>query len=424
MFDNFNFNFISLEKMSDDDVVKQFQRAIDNNDTVAISSLIATTNDISKVNGTPLPLIHAAETGRVDILTLLLDAGVDIDAGDAKQPSACHAAISGDQYAALKLLVERGANVRVVRTPQLSLIKSVANKTDDRMTILLLDAGAPLDNLTHGDLIHLVAMPKSVGVLNRLVTRNVDVSVLRDFNGGTMCHSLIGNSARDESVSELMRASVEIARVDVNVVNTYGKTALHNAALMCNESALRILVELGADIDRPEAFNGRTALHQICGTGWDNAGFCAELLLALGADVRVVTKHGQSACHDAAKWHCADALTAFLAAGGDVDQRDSKGDTPRMIAMRDSFQLPSAGDIEAARQRIAKTRLDLVRHRALQICIGLQPLYLNALQMCEITMHSFGALGALIAFHQWWRIATAVKHFHDRKERLKNTSQI
>jgi hypothetical protein len=52
--------------------------------------------------------------------------------------------------------------------------------------------------------------------------------------------------------------------------------------------------------------------------------------------------------------------------------------------------------------------------RAFQICVGLQSFRLSALQLCEILMHSFGALGSLILFHQWWVIATKVKHFRDQ----------
>jgi hypothetical protein len=66
---------------------------------------------------------------------------------------------------------------------------------------------------------------------------------------------------------------------------------------------------------------------------------------------------------------------------------------------------------------VESPRLDSIwcAERAFQICVGLQSFRLNALQLCEILMHSFGALGSLIAFHQWWAIATTVKHFRDRK---------
>jgi hypothetical protein len=66
------------------------------------------------------------------------------------------------------------------------------------------------------------------------------------------------------------------------------------------------------------------------------------------------------------------ALCALVAAGGDLDHPNKDGETPRMIAARDNVALPTADEIDAARHRIAKARLDLVRQRAFQICVGLQ----------------------------------------------------
>jgi hypothetical protein len=175
---------------------------------------------------------------------------------------------------------------------------------------------------------------------------------------------------------------------------------------------VRVLVELGAEIDRQD--NDRwTALINAAGNVQSS---CVELLLALGADVSLVNKQGRAACHIAADWRRPASLCALLAAGGNLDQPDNEDETPRMIAIRERVALPTADEIDAARQRIAKTRLDLVRHRAFQICVGLQSFRLNALQLCEILMHSFGALGSLILFHQWWAIAVKVKHFRDHRQ--------
>jgi hypothetical protein len=141
-----------------------------------------------------------------------------------------------------------------------------------------------------------------------------------------------------------------------------------------------------------------------------------ELLLALGAEVDVVTIDGETACYHASLWQRPASLCGLVAAGGDLDQPDKKGETPRMIAALGIVALPTADEIDAARRRIAKMRLDLVRERAFQICVGLQSLRLDALQLCEVLMRSFGALGSLIAFHQWWAIATKVKHFKRQQQ--------
>jgi ankyrin repeat protein len=47
-------------------------------------------------------------------MTMLLDAGADINAVTKYRNTACHIAMLHDEFDALKLLVERGANLGVV----------------------------------------------------------------------------------------------------------------------------------------------------------------------------------------------------------------------------------------------------------------------------------------------------------------------
>lgn len=139
---------------------------------------------------------------------------------------------------------------------------------------------------------------------------------------------------------------------------------------------------------------------------------CFELLLALGANVNLRGYSGETACREAAFYRNRAALCACLAFGADMDEVDNFGRTTRDFVVRSGWRLPTDAEIDAARRRIARVRLDLVRQRAFQVCIGLQSLNLDALCMCEILMQSCGSFVSLIDFHQWWNIATAIKHFH------------
>jgi hypothetical protein len=56
-------------------------------------------------------------------------------------------------------------------------------------------------------------------------------------------------------------------------------------------------------------------------------------------------------------------------------------------------EFENAAGVEAARHRIAKMRLDLIRQRALNVCIRLESLELDALQMCEISTPALVSLG-------------------------------
>jgi ankyrin repeat protein len=384
--------------------------AIKMNDTTTASSLISSGS--VNLNISPWPLHFAARYGRVAIMTMLLDAGADINAVDNIQRTACHIAILCDQFDALKFLVERGANLGVVDSDGRSVLSRVAEPDrNERFALLLLDAGAPLDGLSP---FHLMRLVKSVAVFNRLLARGVNFTAMRDADGATLCHHVVRNVTREDDLRVVCGACGNDA---VHAVDNYGRTLLQLASSSGNESAVRVLVDFGADIDRQDS-NGWTA---VIGATRREASSCVELLLALGADVGVVAHSGQAACHFAALFEQPASLCALVAAGGDLDQPNNKGETPRMIAIRQRVALPTADEIDAARRRIAKTRLDLVRERAFQICVGLQSFRLNALQLCEILMHSFGAIGSVIAFHQWWAIATKVKHFRDHKQQSSKT---
>jgi ankyrin repeat protein len=397
-----------LFKMNDDERATMLVDAIKKNDTATASSLISSGS--VNLNDEPWPLHRAAQHDRVDIMTMLLDAGADVNAFD-EYHTACHIAILNSQFDALKLLVERGANLGVVDSDGRSLLSIVSTYVEDeRIIILLLDAGAPLDGLSNGDLMALV---KSVAVFDRLVARGVNFTAMRDICGATLCHHLVANVTCEDDLRFLVNVCGNDA---VHAVNNTGWTPLHWASSHGNESAMRVMVELGAEIDRQNSFGWTALISDI--SRKPKRSSIVELLLALGADVNLVVNDGRSACLVAAAHEKPAVLCALVAAGGDLDQPNKRGETPRMIATRDKFALPTADEIDVARRRIAKARLDLVRQRAFQICLGLQSYRLNALQLCEILMHSFGALGSLIAFHQWWAIATKVKHFRDHNQAI------
>jgi hypothetical protein len=150
---------------------------------------------------------------------------------------------------------------------------------------LLLDAGAPLDGLSNGELVSLV---RSVAVFNRSLARGVNFTAMRDERGATLCHHVARNVGREVDLRFLVQVCGEDA---VRAVDKLGKTPLHWAAFSDNDSAVRVLVELGAEIDRQD--NDRwTALINAAGNVQSS---CVELLLALGADVSLVNKQGRAA---------------------------------------------------------------------------------------------------------------------------------
>jgi ankyrin repeat protein len=374
--------------------------AITNNDITIASSLIASGSIVCL----PSRLLSlAAMHGRVEIMAMLLDAGADIDAVDEWQKTACHVAIKYGRLAALELLVGRGANLGVLDDKKASLFAYATSQPNDRFSIVLLDAGAPLGRLSPDQLMR--AATKSAALVARLVARDVDLSVVRDSTGRTPCH--VAASSRSEHAEALMRALVDDARVDIDARDAFGSTPCHSVAYRANKDALGLLIELGADVDRPNR-RGLTVLQSLCARDDEKYVPCVILLLAAGADHRLVTEPGETA--DVVRIVLDGILCALLAAGADFDKRDSRERKLRQN-VASVCRWPSVDDIDNARRRIARRRLDFVRRRAVEVCLGLRPLNLDALQMCEILLHSCGPVAPVVAFHQWWKIATAFKHF-------------
>jgi hypothetical protein len=276
-----------------------------------------------------------------------------------------------------------------------------------RDDLLLIDAGASLGDVARIDLFHMALI--SPATIQVLIDHNIVLSDLRDNHGLTLLYFVVQNRPHH---LDLLRMLVNVDGIDLEARTNTGRTCTELAVAMPRVDVLRILLSAGADVNSPH--DAQPLLHKSL----DPHVFefelpCTMLLLAAGADVAVRDGLGDAACDWAARHSDSKAMSAvhaLVAAGADLDAVDAMGESPRRrLAVRGLFVDPE--QVENARREISKLRLEFVRHRALQICIGLQSRGLDALQMCEILVHACGPLARLIAFHQWWTIATTVKHF-------------
>jgi len=270
---------------------------------------------------------------------------------------------------------------------------------------MLCESGAPLglEHVERSNICQFAAM--STAAIQALLDRGVAVGKLFDSRGLTPLHEAARLSHDVDVLSMLVTCGNDLEARD-----SIGFTCAGYAAFASNVVALRWLVGVGAAVNCVDK-DKSTMLHVV--SNYD----CAVCLLAAGADARARDGSGRTPLHLVATQSLAwPVVEPLLAAGADLDVADNDGRTARQLLSDHSAPVAIDTDlVEAARRDIAKARLDFVRDRALEVCISLQSLKLNALQMCEILVFACGPVACLIIpFHIWWKIATTVKHFQTK----------
>ncbi len=138
----------------------------------------------------------------------------------------------------------------------------------------------------------------------------------------------VADAAQKKDIGAL-RAFVQ-RRVDVNVAQPDGTTALHWAVVWNSDEAITLLLRAGADVKAKNRF-GATALSESVSAG---SAAMVEAILKAGADPKTLTTDaGETVLMTAARAGNADVVRLLLDRGADVNARETyKGQTALMWA--------------------------------------------------------------------------------------------
>jgi ankyrin repeat protein len=403
-------------------VLEDFAQAIKDGDSALLDSLLASgsidANARLPLNRNPPALVAAAQSGHKDVVDVLLRFGARINDTDDDGRTACHVVFEFLAAEALALLARAASPISnssaSVDSHRLMFHLFDGLDHDMRMSAMLIEAGVDLARVVDQRRLCQVAA-LSTSAIQKLLRNGVAVNELRDNRGRTALHLAVG-AANGAPVLEML---MHVCGVELEARTSSGSTCLHVACFRTNADAIRLFILAGANL-RAIDNSGRTPLHIFSEKN------CTILLLAAGADVHARDQCGKTPLMALATYFgngigmrfVHPRVNVLLAGGADLDVADHDGNTARQVLLAEyamTFDDAQTSDeVEAARREIAKVRLDYVRHRAWQVCIGLQSRGLDALQMCEILLHACGPVAPVIAFHQWWKIATTVKHFKSK----------
>jgi ankyrin repeat protein len=241
------------------------------------------------------PLHHAAMSGHLDIVRMLLEQNAEIDLADKQGSTPLHAACMRFQPAVARLLVDRGAKVNV------------------------------RDQWGHTALANAVSsvFGQDLDLIKLLIAKGADVNAA-GTRGETPLHGAA--SRGDLTVARLLIES----GADLNPHASPEGTPLHNAIERNRPAVARFLIERGARLSDRERY-GFTALHLAAIRGGTEV---TNLLLERGADVHAGDRHGRTALFYAARHGhraVADILTAAGAKEDGITERNF-GKAPQLGA--------------------------------------------------------------------------------------------
>jgi ankyrin repeat protein len=390
--------------------------AIEQNEISKVESLLA--NNAVDANwrmprdDNPPALVLAAFCGRAEIAELLLNAGARINDIDDQCETACHAAVLGNHPDVLAVLLPHLPDLTRLdcsaRTPlraAFEMRRILQHRDVDTLlvSLLLIEAGAPLDQLSTLPLSRFAA--HSTRAIRALIARGVVLSQLQDDSTPLVA---AGKYSTDTDVAAML---VNKLGCDLNALSPSGESCTYAAASEGNLPLLRWFVTHGAEVNAT-IHSDYNPLHGAVSSFRYEATLC---LLAAGANPNLLDAMNRTPVQMAAYFPILEGtqtliMQALVASGADLDVEELDGRTARQRMIELEIAI-DADALEIARRNIAKTQLDFVRQRAMQVCIGLQSRGLDALQLCEILQFACGPMAQFIDFHKWWKIATTVKHF-------------
>ncbi len=249
-------------------------------------------------------LIFAARQGSIESAEALIQAGADINQGDADGNTPLLIAILNNHDDLAQVLIDKGANVNAANKDGRTPLFTAADQHDvdwsDRPFVKETDKLSSLD------------------IVKSLVEHKANV------NAQLTALSIIKKAAQDNPDRTL----------------SIGATAFMRAARSGDVEVMRYLLDHGAD---PKLANkdGANALMLAAGLGYTDSNRSTEpealeavkLCVSLGFDVNAATDKGETALHGASRRGANTIIQYLVDKGGNLNAGNKQGFTPLDLAM-------------------------------------------------------------------------------------------
>ena len=217
------------------------------------------------------PAMYAAAHGHAEILRRLSNAGADLNLRNAEGNSAAmHAAIPGDAQV-LDMLIKAGADVGLANKDGWTPLLAAANQGHDACLRLLVEAGADLNAQAKngwGSVMYAAAQGHE-STLEILISSGANLRLQND-EGATA----VQVAAARGHIKCLKMLMAQLTLADLDHEDKEGFTAAMRTAKAGMPKVLRVMVKMGADLERE--VSGKTAVLLAASSG---ATECLRVLL-------------------------------------------------------------------------------------------------------------------------------------------------
>ena len=252
------------------------------------------------------PLSHAIRHGATELVDLLIQVGVHVNAADRFGITPLHEAVSpwhGDHEAAVRIaeaLIQAGADVNP-------------------------PPSTPSTFLTGGTPLSLAAGRNNLAMVRLLIEHGADVQARGGLDGPLHVAARSGNL---DIAQALIAAGADLHARNVNYEGDADNAPLHLAIHGGHGDLARLLMEAGADV-QARNHAGNTPVQVAAFAGLPEV---IKLLVAAGSPVNLQDQVGDTPLHDAALQGRVEAARVLLDAGADVHATNNAGQTPLDLA--------------------------------------------------------------------------------------------
>lgn len=298
--------------------------AVSRDDAAAVQRLLATPDGGARTTPQGDTALHVAiEYGATRSLPLLLAAGLDPFAANARRESAVGLALRRRDAAALDLLAPGAALARAPAEERARLLTAAAARGHADTTAWLVARGADANSRDAAGTpaLQLAVASGDLATVRALLERDAD-SNATDARGRSALWQAAANGRRE--VVDLLLAR----RARTDAANRHGATPLMAAARQGHAAVVEALLAAGANASTADR-RGDTALHAAASAGETAV---LRLLMRPGTDLDRANAVGDTPLIAAARGGHRDCVTVLLKAGADAKPRNRDRLTARDVA--------------------------------------------------------------------------------------------